>query len=339
MKKGLLLISIFILCLAGVYAQNTCGDQLKIAQRRFDDGLLEDIPQLLAGCMKNGFTDEEKTNAYKLLIQTYLYNEQPEKADEVMLIFLKEFPNYVIAQNDPKEFVNLHKTYRTEPIFKIEVRLSGLLNMARIVEPNSTGNSSTVKTDYKPLVGVGTELNYINRLSKDFDFSIGISFAFARYSYTSVPLAFTKVTGTYTDLYFGLPLSLRYNFKYKRINLFAKAGIEPVYLLSSKVQLERKDEAIDQPYNGTVDLTNLHRRFDVRPILAFGPTVKFGKGNLRLTVEIKFGFIGQLIDNNKYKNLQLQEKFMFVEDNLKFNQLNLSLAYIRPIYNPKKINL
>ncbi|HCT30972.1 MAG TPA: hypothetical protein DIW31_09625 [Bacteroidales bacterium] len=338
MKKGLLFISIFILYLSGVYAQNTCGDQLKIAQRRFDDGLLEDIPQLLAGCMKNGFTDEEKTNAYKLLIQTYLYNEQPEKADEVMLAFLKEFPNYVIAQNDPKEFINLHKTYRTEPIFKIEVRLSGLLNMARIVEPNSTGNSSTVKTNYKPLVGVGTELNYINRLSNDFDYSIGISFAFARYSYTSVPLAFTKVTGTYTDMYFGLPLSLRYNFKYKRVNLFAKAGIEPVYLISSKVQLERKDEAIDQPYNGTVDLTNLHRRFDVRPILAFGPTVKFGKGNLRLTVEIKFGFIGQLIDNNKYKNLQLQEKFMFVEDNLKFNQLNLSLAYIRPIYNPKKIN-
>lgn len=338
MKKFLLIIFIIALSIQGLIAQNTCGDQLKVAQRRFDDGLLEDIPQLLTNCMKSGFTNEEKTNAYKLLIQTYLFSENQEKADEVMLQFLNEFPSYNIANNDPKEFVNLYKTYRTDPIFKIELRLSGLLNMARIVEPNSTGNSSTVNTDYKPLIGVGTELNYINRFSKDFDYSIGISFVFARYSYTSVPLAFTKITGTYTDLYFGLPLSLRYNFKYERLNLFAKAGIEPVYLLSSKVQLERKDEAIDQPYNGTVDLTNLHRRFDVRPILAFGPTVKFGKGNLRLTVEIKFGFIGQLIDKNKYKNLQLQEKFMFVEDNLKFNQLNLSLAYIRPIYNPKKIN-
>ena len=341
MKRILLLLAFILLGIFGVSAQSTCTDQLRVAQRRFDDGLLDEIPQLLADCMKNGFTDEEKTTAYKLLIQTYLYNEQPEKADEVMLKFLREFPDYVIAPNDPKEFVNLHQTYRTEPIFKIEVRLSGMLSLPRVIESNSTGNSETVNTKYKPLLGGGAELNFINKLYNDFDYSIGVSFIFSKYSYSSTPLDFTKLTGTYTDMYFGLPIAARYNFNFKRLNFFAKAGIEPVYLYSSKVQLTRKDNPIVRPdaIQGTVDLTSYHRRFDIRPILAFGPTAKLGRGNLRLTFEFKFGSFSHLLDKNKFKNVDLQDRYMFVEDNLKCNLASISLAYVRPIYNPKKISL
>ncbi|MHC1705560.1 MAG: hypothetical protein AB9846_16790 [Tenuifilaceae bacterium] len=339
MKRILLFIPFLLLCISSLMAQNTCTDQLRVAQRRFDDGLLDEIPQLLAACMKDGFTDEEKTNAYKLLIQTYLYNEQPEKADEVMLHFLREFPDYALAQNDPKEFTNLHKTYRTDPIFKIEAKLNGSLAMPAIVEPNGVNNLETSTAGYSPKIGGGAEFNYIDDLYKDFDYSIGVSFLFSRLGYSSKPLDFATLTGIYTEMYVGIPLSVRYNFMYKGISFFVRAGIEPTYLISSSIQLTRKDNipARPDPITGTEDLTSLHRRIDIKPSLAFGPTIKFGRGQLRFSIEMKFGTLYQMNEENKYKEEDLFNKYKFVEDQLRFSQANISLSYIRPIYQPKKI--
>lgn len=320
-------------------AQNTCTDQLRVAQRRFDDGLLDEIPQLLAGCMKNGFTNEEKTNAYKLLIQTYLYNEQPEKADEVMLKFLREFPDYAIAQNDPKEFTNLHKTYRTDPIFKIEGKINGSLSIPKILETFSVGDLNTSTAGYKPLIGIGAEVNFIDHFFKEFEYSFGVSYLFSRLSYSNNPLEFASVSGTYSDQFIGIPLSIRYNFKYQGINLFVRAGFEPTYMLSSSIQLTRKDNIASRPdpITGTEVLTGYHRRIDIKPSLAFGPTVKFGKGQVRLTLEIKFGTIYQIGKTEAYQNQDLFDKYKFVEDRLLSNQTNLSISYIRPIYSPKKL--
>jgi len=339
MKRLLLIATIAILGLSALQAQNTCGDQLKVAQRRFDDGLLEDIPQLLATCMKSGFTDEEKTNAYKLLIQTYLFSENQDKADEVMLQFLKEFPSYAIANNDPKEFVNLYSTYRTEPIFKIEFKGNGQLSIPLIIEPNGVGDLKSKTATYKPTVGFGLELNYIDHLYKDFDFSVGASFIFSRLNYSSTPLDFISLTGIYTNIYVGVPFTVRYNFKFKGFNLFARFGVEPVYLVSSNINLTRKDNIPSRPdpISGTEDLTSLHRKLDIRPTIAFGPTFKLWKGQLKVALELKFATISQLPKENKYKNQVLFEKYKFVEDNMLFSQSNLSIAYILPIYKPKKI--
>lgn len=339
MKKFLLIIVTIASSILSTYAQNTCGDQLKVAQRRFDDGLLEDIPQLLANCMKSGFTNEEKTNAYKLLIQTYLFSENQVKADEVMLQFLKEFPSYAIANNDPKEFINLYKTYRTDPIFKLELKLNGQLSIPMVIEPNSIGNLEFSTASYKPTLGFGLELNYINRLYKDFDYGIGASFIYSRLNYSSTPLEFTTVSGNYTNVYLGLPITIRYNFNYKGFNLFARFGIEPIYLVSSTIQLNRKDNIPSRPdpISGTEDLTSLHRKFDIRPSLAFGPAFKLGRGSLRVALEFKFATIPQLPDENKYKNQTLFEKYKFVEDNMLLNQTNLTISYVLPVYKPKKI--
>jgi hypothetical protein len=86
MKKlilpGLLLLVLFPW---GLVAQTSCSEQLRVAQRRYDEGLLDDIPKLISSCLENGFSKEEKMNAYKLLIQTYLYSDATAMADETMV--------------------------------------------------------------------------------------------------------------------------------------------------------------------------------------------------------------------------------------------------------------
>lgn len=325
--------------LTALQAQNTCTDQLKLAQRKFDDGLLDDIPQLLANCMKDGFTDEEKTNAYKLLIQTYLFSEKQDKADEVMMQFLKDFPSYVIAVNDPKEFVNLHSTYRTKPIFKIEFKLGTTFCMPKIVEQYGTSDLNSVKPTYKAKAGFNVELNYLNKLYKNFDYSIGASLTISTFDYKNNPTSYSTVSGTFTSWYVGLPIACRYNYKYKGINFFAKIGIEPVYLLKSSASFTRKDNIItrQEPFTGTEDLLNMQKKIDIRPLIAIGTSFKLQEWWLNVAAGFKFSTIVQADKNKRYSNETLASKYFYVQDDLLFNQTYLSVSFIRPIYKPKKI--
>lgn len=339
MKKFLLIISIIALSIQGLFAQNTCGDQLKVAQRRFDDGLLEDIPQLLAGCMKSGFTKEEKANAYKLLIQTYLFSENQEKADEVMLQFLKEFPSYAIANNDPKEFVNLHSTYRTKPIFKIEAKLSANFCLPSLIEPYGTSNIEKAKATYKTKLGLAGEINYLNKLYRDFDYSIGVSVFQSNFSYDNKPTSYSTVTGDFKNLYLGFPIAIKYNYRVYKYNIFAKIGIEPVYLISSSVSLSRTDNIIgrQEPYTGTENLLSAHNKIDIRPLLAIGAAFKLGRNLLNVSAGFKFSMLSQLNQNKQYANTNLQTKYFFAEDMLRMNQTHISVSFIRSIYKPKKL--
>jgi len=339
MKRLLLILIITFVGLAALQAQNTCTDQLKLAQRKFDDGLLDDIPQLLANCMKDGFTKEEKTNAYKLLIQTYLFSEKQEKADEVMMQFLKDFPSYTIAVNDPKEFVNLHSTYRTKPIFKIELKLGATFCMPKIVEQYGTSDIKTVKPTYKAKAGFNVELNYINKLYKDFDYSIGASLTISNFDYKNNPTSYSAVSGTFTSWYVGLPIACRYNYKFKGINFFGKIGIEPVYLVKSSASLTRKDNIItrQEPFTGTEDLLSSQNKLDIRPLIAIGTSFKLWEGWLNIAAGYKFSTMVQANKDKRYANQTLSTKYFFVQDDILCNQTYISVSFIKPIYKPKKI--
>lgn len=337
MKKYLLLAAIAFLGLTAIQAQNTCGDQLKVAQRRFDDGLLDDIPQLLASCMKSGFTDEERANAYKLLIQTYLFTENQEKADEVMLQFLNKFPSYAIANNDPKEFINLYNTYRTDPIFKVEIKFGLNFCTPSLVEPYGTGNTKTITPTFSPKIGIAIELNYLNKLYKNLDYCIGTSYTLSKFSYSNNPNGYSTVTGDFKSTYIGIPIGVRYNYKLKGINLIAKVGVEPVYLLASTVSLTRTDNIIgrQEPFAGTENLIGSHKKIDIRPLIAVGASFKMGRNSLNVSAGFKFSTMTQI--NKQYTNPTLQTKYFFGEDVLLMNQSHVSISFIRPIYKPKKI--
>lgn len=338
MKQTILFIAIAFLGLSTLRAQNTCTDQLNVAQRRFDDGLLDDIPQLLSNCMKDGFTSEEKKNAYKLLIQTYLFSENQEKADEVMLKFLNEFPSYSIAVNDPKEFVNLHSTYRTKPIFKVEFKLSLNFCMPTLIEPYGTGNISEIKPTFKPKIGYAAELNYLNKLYMNFDYSIGASITLSNFSYSNKPNDYSTVTGDFKNTYIGFPIAVKYNYKLKGINLFAKVGVEPVYLIKASIDLTRVDNIIGRPdpITGTENLIASHNKLDIRPLLTIGAAFKIGRNMLNVSAGYKFSMMSQLDKQQLYSNSALQSKYFFAEDDLLLNQSHISISFIRSIYKPKK---
>ncbi|MDA3823527.1 MAG: outer membrane beta-barrel protein [Bacteroidales bacterium] len=291
--------------------------------------------------MKDGFTDEERANAYKLLMQTYLFSEQIEEADKVMIEFLAEFPAYAIASNDPKEFINLYNTYRTEPIFKIEVLLGARFCFPYVKENNDVSDITLNQPEYKSKFGFATEVNYIGTINEHFSFSAGASFTYLDLEYTNTPNDRVTISGNLSNMYVGLPLGVRYNYSMGIIDLFAKAGIEPVYLLQSKANLERDEPNYGDPIPYSVDYMKEHKKMDVRPFLGIGLEFNLGRDQLIISAGYKASSFYQLKKNEIFPDLSPGnpiERVEYIEDNMLLNQATVSVSYIRPIYKPKKIN-
>jgi len=56
-----------------------CISTLDRAKASFQDGKLYDVPQILEACIKKGFSNEQKVEAFELLTLVYLYIDEPEK--------------------------------------------------------------------------------------------------------------------------------------------------------------------------------------------------------------------------------------------------------------------
>jgi hypothetical protein len=88
---------------------------LEDAKEAYSAGMVELVPELLLPCIKSGLTGSPKSEAYKLVINAYLFDYLPDEADKLMSDFLDENPNYVGQASDPAEFkllLNAHKERR-----------------------------------------------------------------------------------------------------------------------------------------------------------------------------------------------------------------------------------
>ena len=118
MRKILPLILISSIAFYHATGQSTCTQTLRTARSTYDQGRLQELPSLLDGCLKNGFTQQEKVEAYKLLSLAYIYLEESAKADEAMLNLLRTDHYFEInTSTDPAEFIALYRTFRTRPIY------------------------------------------------------------------------------------------------------------------------------------------------------------------------------------------------------------------------------
>lgn len=328
---GLLIITWFV----NLNAQVLCSEKLIQAQRRFDEGLLDEIPQLLESCINSGFTKEERLNAQKLLVLTYLFRNDSQNADDEMLQFLKSFPEYSISPSDPKEFVNLYNTYRTHPILRIEPFLGLNYSMPFVLEHFGVGDLNQNVPEYSSGFGISAGANYTDRLKEKLDGSFGLSVHYSRVDYFYQVFNYTFINGTYSEIYVGLPVSVRYYFG-KR-STFIKAGIETSFLLSSKNSLNRGFNTGSDDIIGTVDLTGYHRRIDIRPILGVGFSPKFGNIKLLVDAGFRMGTIAPVKKDLRYSNEEAFEKFFFIEDKWVFNHLYLNISYIFSVYKPVKL--
>lgn len=151
-------LSLLFLCFIGLkfsFAQQSGAQTLRLARSVYEQGRLHEIPDLINKNIAQ-FSKSELVDAYRLLTLSYIYLEEPDKADESMQKLLQTEHFYEPNPNvEPAEFIGLYKTFRTRAVFNAGFKFGAnfttpLLNEVYYVANGAPGNGKyTAKVGFQ----------------------------------------------------------------------------------------------------------------------------------------------------------------------------------------------
>ena len=334
---------------------NECEQTLNQAAEEFNAGHFYGIPSLLKPCIeKNAFSSEQQVRAYLLLCQAYLIIDDPIAAEDSYLRLLKADPEYIATdEKDPIDVVFLSKKFTSTPVFTPHIRLGGNTSLFRtIYDINTYSLPGKVNHILKPgfQVGGGVDLNINDNISLCADVILSYK------AYKNVRPVFTTGVLTVTEKQFWLdvPIYLKYTDHKGLIRPFGYIGFAPSYLLNSKASLEL---VISSPSRNSqtittgpdVSFTHFRHRLNRSVVIGGGVRYKIGKDFVFADLRYMVGLSS--LSTNPYKldpgdgqNPQgkktvsdLATLYGYVDPIFRMDNLSLSIGYVRPLYDPRKI--
>lgn len=341
LKHFLIILSLSTCLITGLDAQNNC---LRTARTAYDEGRLNQL-STLEDCLKNNVltTQEERVEAYKLLALSYLFQDEPDKADEAMLNLLKTNPEFVLnPASDPAEFIALYNSFRTWPIFRYGVKIAMNYSSASALSANGTSNLNNPASrgeyegglGYK--AGISVEIPLRNKFSLNPELYISfVNFKFDNEEY--VP-GYSKIIGTERQTWIELPLLVQYKLFDKKYNPYIALGVTPSYLFASQIENERTIEGNQAIELDDTDVIEQRHRLNFSLTASAGVKFKVGPGYYIAEVRYNHGLINMTDQANNYINPNLVFDRRYVDGEFTVNTLSIHLlGYLFNQYKPKKL--
>lgn len=330
--------------------QEECSFVLREAQNLYSQGLIEEIPGMLQNCLRSGFTKEERQQAYKLIIFSYLFDNNKEAAEEAMLNFLRRYPEYQITPTDPVEFVYLYESYKTNPVFNYG--LFGGLNLSHGTVVNRVPTLSNIKYDYVPVApGFHAGLKFDYYVHPRWQISLEPMFMQTRHTFSyedNIQINFAVVEYEESQTGIALPLSVAWDVKPGNFTPFIRLGGQVQYLLSSGIDpkiyiYDVSDGSPRTEQNATdIDNTTIRKSFYYAAFAGGGVKLKIPKGHFFLDIRYNFSFTEVLSakEDRYYDDPEVQDLIWFdllADSDYRLNNVLFSIGYVHSFYNPKKI--
>ncbi|SKC87036.1 porin family protein [Ohtaekwangia koreensis] len=341
MKRLLPFFILVLLLSSESFAQLTsCAQTLRLARSTYEQGRLHEIPALLEKCVASGFSQQEKVEAYKLLCLSYIYLEEPEKADEAMLNLLRTDHYFEINRStDPAEFIALYNTFRTKPIYRIGGKLgvnASTPNVVTAVEANDG------KSEYGYKIGLQFHFTGEIPFGKNLVLNPELGLVQRKFEYTN-RVNFTDTTFTTlaqeNQTWLSLPVSLRYQFNKIKFKPYIAIGVEADYLLSSSLSGSRTRKGYQFIEEKSFDITPEREKFNLSAILSAGAHFTLGGGYIITEVRFLYGITK--INSAKTAfgvDSSLPFEYGYADSTYKLNSLAVTAGYVHNIFNPKKLN-
>lgn len=317
----------------------SCAQTLRLAQSIYEQGRLHEVPGILQNCITTGFNQQEKVAAYKLLTLTYLYLEEPEKANESMLNLLRTDHYFEINETtDPAEFIALYKTFRTTPIYRIGGKVGANASQPNVTE-SIKANDGTSEYTYK--IGVQFHIATEIPLGKNFTLNPEIGFLQRRFQYTN-EVVFTDTTFVTTAIetqsWLSLPLSVQYQFNKIKFKPYISAGVEVNYLIGDNLDVTRSRRGYQLIEEKTFDVKDQRESIVLQGLVSAGMRIPLGGGYV--VTEVRFAY-GLTTVNNKNSAFagasDLPFSYGYADSVFKVNSLSVTAGYVYNIFNPKKL--
>lgn len=326
------------------YAQN-CAQTLRLARSTYDQGRLHELALLIAPCLKetgvNGFSKQERVEAYKLLTMGYIYLEEPKKADSCMLLLLQTDSYFKPNKNlDPQEFLGLYSTFRTNPIFRLGLKAGAAASQPNVNQSNFTNDgASEYKNRFGVVFGAFMEVPFLKKLT----FNPEIYFLNRQFEFGN-SIAIIQTPMQETQNWVSVPLSIQYEFLKNqfeddkaRICPYVSLGAQIDYLIGGAIDIttERQDYAPVAPK--TIDIKSLRNATNFSAIGSVGGKMKLGPGLLIAEARFTYGFTNVSKSESIFANQDLVFSNYMADGVYTINALSITVGYGYNFFNPKKL--
>lgn len=328
---------------AAIYAQTTtaCALTLRTARATYDDGRLQELPALLAPCLKAGFTQQESVEAYKLLVLSYIYLEEPAKANDAMLSLLRTDPYFEInASADAAEFIALYHTFRTWPVYRVGAKAGVNATMPHVTAYVNALEGARVS--YTPAINFMSGLAFEIPLTEKFTLNPELYFQLRTFNYESeLDLSGGLVNsseGRESQTVITLPLSLQYSIAKTKLNPYVAVGLSGDYLLKSTITMSRLRVNANSIQERTFDITESRNRVNINAIASAGIKTRLAGGFVLAELRFTYGLSGI---NEPSSAFAIDDYLLFdngyADNSINLNTLSLTVGYIYNVFNPKKL--
>jgi len=357
MKRFYFLAACWIAGISPAFSQATnCTQTLRLIRTTYEQGRLHELPEMAKGCLggigANGFSQEEKKEAYRYLTLAYIYLEEPEKADESMVQLLNTDHFYEPNKEvDPAEFIALYNKFRHDPVWRIGGKFG--VNLTQPVATNiyNVGSAGAGKGSYSMSPGIQMFATF----SKDFFrkppwnrlvLVAELGYVSRGYTYSNDQLATADENSAtpisnqqfkFTQSYLDLNVIGQLKFK-NTVNLQTYLGAGPgiSYLLSSS------NEASTLLGNGftvtgsAVDDTKSYNKILISATMVAGVKYRFGEVYVTAEARYQLGFTN-VVNSATRTNAEVAFDYQGRYNDYRINNMMVSIGVIYPHFKPLKL--
>ncbi len=325
-----------------VKAQENCTSILEEAEELFDQGIIEDIPDILDDCLKNGFSPQEKIRAQKLIILSYLFDNRVNDAERVMLNFLRKNPEYKVKPTDAAEFAALLSNFRTIPVISAGVFIGGNLSFPGMIGQYGPYNTNTETGAYLSLPAdfqLGAGLNIF--LSNSLELNLEGIFIRNSFTWSNLQYGFAQINKIETHQRFEFPLSLSIDLGGKRIRPYLRLGGSYGILMSAVNNYKREfvntGSAYFSPLQAyNIDITNRRKDYSISVTGGGGIKYKIPRGHFYLDIRYFYSMTDLVIPDNRWED-ELIFTYYTADNDFMLDYLAFSAGLRYSFYKPKKL--
>lgn len=339
-----------------------CTSNLEDSREAYEAGMVELVPELLLECIQtNGLSGEAKKEAYKLVINSYLFDYMSADADSLMDDFVSDFPNYRAVNSDPQEFVslldahlialgidpneipadtidtgrkNFFQRFKERTINKgageygntLGFNVGIPLTIPFTLEGYSVGDPAQDDSHFGLLPGImaGMEFNLI--LNRKLEASFGLNYDLSRFSYSASPMSSVSYRYVEAQHQVLLPLSLMYKFnpESRKICYYLRGGLIPSYLLYASGKGTRSSG--DTGNEVIVDPTKITpARVNLNLDVLLGGGIRIPLNNAFIFAEIRVSSRLRKANQEdmRYQNNDLTWLLYHVDSNFRVNKVSI----------------
>jgi len=318
---------------------------LREAKELYESGLIDEIPEMLSGCMESGFTRAQRIEAYKLIILTYLFDDDQFQAEKKMDDFLRKFPEYEVMPNDPVEFVYLLESYKTSSYYSLNLFFGPNFTNPRITELYSTIDQSQSEFRDKTGLGFHVGLGVSRNLWKSVNINIDAIYSWQNFTLvekgsvqlsTGATRSFTEITVKESMKKVDVPLSFTYSFGKGNFSYFVRLGAMISYTLENSLSPQRSQIGAEAISESGTDIGNQREAISYAALGGLGFEYKIPRGFLVLDFRYHVGLINMVKESNRYDFPRFWSRYFYLDSNYMLDHLSISFGYYFSIYSSKK---